>query len=157
MAESRLYKTAHCSYRNTTRPYPLIPQVMNGTGALRQFVPRPLGIDASLENGLTRRPRARDSGGDEASGDPDRELRQSPAGQADQGRCLKFWPVAIWECPGFSGRFHALARSRGTRMNATAYLGNSTHLVGFSMEPLPRRNSHVAHAEEQRIRTTWSF
>jgi hypothetical protein len=30
---------------NTTRPYPLIPQVMNGTGALRQFVPRSLGID----------------------------------------------------------------------------------------------------------------
>jgi hypothetical protein len=30
---------------NTTRPYPLIPQLMNGTGALRQFVPRSLGID----------------------------------------------------------------------------------------------------------------
>jgi hypothetical protein len=44
MAESRLYKTAHYNYRNTTRPYPLIPQVMNGTGALRQFVPRSLGI-----------------------------------------------------------------------------------------------------------------
>jgi hypothetical protein len=44
VAESRLYKTAHYNYRNTTRPYPLIPQVMNGTGALRQFVPRSLGI-----------------------------------------------------------------------------------------------------------------
>jgi hypothetical protein len=40
MAGSFLYKTAHCNYRNTTRPYPLIPQVMNGTGALRQFVPK---------------------------------------------------------------------------------------------------------------------
>jgi hypothetical protein len=44
VAELRLYKTAHYNYRNTTRPYPLIPQVMNGTGALRQFVPRSLGI-----------------------------------------------------------------------------------------------------------------
>jgi hypothetical protein len=44
MAQWRLYKTAHYNYRNTTRPYPLIPQVMNGTGALRQFVPRSLGI-----------------------------------------------------------------------------------------------------------------
>jgi hypothetical protein len=43
-AESRLYKTAHYNYRNTTRPNPLIPQVMNGTGTLRQFVPRSLGI-----------------------------------------------------------------------------------------------------------------
>jgi hypothetical protein len=42
--KSRLYKTAHYNYRNTTRPYPLIPQVMNGTGPLRQFVPRSLGI-----------------------------------------------------------------------------------------------------------------
>src|ERR1700730_18102927 len=40
MIESCLYKTAHCNYRNKTRPYPLIPQVMNGTGALRQFVPK---------------------------------------------------------------------------------------------------------------------
>jgi hypothetical protein len=43
MAEWRLYQTAHCNYGNTTRPYPLIPQVMNGTGALpavRQEVAR---------------------------------------------------------------------------------------------------------------------
>jgi hypothetical protein len=31
-------------FRNTTGLYPLIPQVMNGTGILRQFVPRPPGI-----------------------------------------------------------------------------------------------------------------
>jgi hypothetical protein len=43
MTEWRLYKTAHCKYRE--RPYPLAPQVMNGTGALRQLVPRSLGID----------------------------------------------------------------------------------------------------------------
>ena len=40
MVGSRLYKIAHCNYRNTTRPYPLILQVMNRTGALRQFVPK---------------------------------------------------------------------------------------------------------------------
>ena len=44
---------------------------------------------ASLENGLpTRRPRARDSGGDEASGDPNHELQQASGGQSDQGRGL---------------------------------------------------------------------
>src|ERR1700704_3313503 len=43
----RLYKTAHiahCNYRNATCRYPLIPQMMNGTGAIRQFVPKALGI-----------------------------------------------------------------------------------------------------------------
>jgi hypothetical protein len=45
MAEWRLYKTAHCNYREHNTPYPLTPQVMNGTGTLRQFVPRSLGID----------------------------------------------------------------------------------------------------------------
>ena len=41
------------------------------------------------ERAPTRRPRARDSGGDEASGDPDRKLQQAPGGPADQGRCLR--------------------------------------------------------------------
>jgi hypothetical protein len=40
MIESCLYKTAHYNYRNKTRPYPLIRQVMNGTGAIWQFVPK---------------------------------------------------------------------------------------------------------------------
>jgi hypothetical protein len=40
MAGSRLYKIAHCNYRNTTRPYPLIPQVMNGTGAAPAVRPK---------------------------------------------------------------------------------------------------------------------
>ena len=61
---------------------------------------------ARLENGLLHVDLEREiPEADEASGDPDRELRQSPAGHADQGRCLKFWPVAIWGCSGFSGRF----------------------------------------------------
>src|SRR5437773_8121406 len=67
-----------------------------------------------------RCPATRDPGGDEASGDSDRELRQSPAGQADQGRCLKFWPVQFGSAPGFGGASVTLTASRGTRMNATA-------------------------------------
>ena len=61
---------------------------------------------SSGERAPARRPRARDSGGDEASGDPDRDLQQSPGGQADQNRCLRLW-ASNWERPGFRGAFPA--------------------------------------------------
>ena len=39
-AIEQLRDFAHYNIRNTTRLHPLIPQVMNGTGLLRQFVPK---------------------------------------------------------------------------------------------------------------------
>jgi hypothetical protein len=62
------------------------------------------------ERAPTRRPRARGSGGDEASVDPDRKFQQAPGGQPDQGRCLRHWPVEFWERPGFSLSFVRLDR-----------------------------------------------
>ena len=44
---------------------------------------------ARLANGLLHRPRARGPGGLEASGDPDRELRQNAGCRADQVGCLR--------------------------------------------------------------------
>ena len=41
------------------------------------------------ERAPSRRPRARGPGGHEASGDPDRELRQNPGCRADQVGCLR--------------------------------------------------------------------
>jgi hypothetical protein len=51
------------------------------------------------ERAPTRRPRARGSGGDEASVDPDRKFQQAPGGQPDQGRCLRHWPVEFLGAP----------------------------------------------------------
>ena len=53
------------------------------------------------ERAPKRRACARDSGGDEASGDPNHELQQASGGQADQGRCLRL--RRILGAPRFSG------------------------------------------------------
>jgi hypothetical protein len=68
-----------------------------------QIVPNNLKTDTPAH-----RPRARDPRGDEASGDPDRELQQGPVGPTDQGRCLKVKPDAIWERPGVGALAHRL-------------------------------------------------
>ena len=44
---------------------------------------------ARLENGLLHVDFVRETGGDEASGDPNHELQQAFGGQTDQGRCLR--------------------------------------------------------------------
>jgi molecular chaperone IbpA len=78
---------------------------------------------AALENGLlhvdlvrerkrpaARRPRARDSGSEEAAQYPDREWRAESQGDRRQGRLsLGTYPLT-WKRPGFPGRFFSILK-----------------------------------------------
>jgi hypothetical protein len=60
--------------------------------------------------------------GDEASVDPDRKFQQAPGGRADQGRCLRHWPV--WERPGFRGTFVLPGRDEQRMITRASFRGH---------------------------------